>query len=55
METAPGIREGVNWNAPSFRTTEYFATTNLREKDGKDLARRNAGLAALVRGWIAGL
>ena len=31
---APGIREGVKWNAPSFRTTEYFATTNLREKAG---------------------
>src|SRR5262245_24459060 len=28
------IREGVKWNAPSFRTHEYFATTNLREKKG---------------------
>jgi hypothetical protein len=28
------IAEGVKWNAPSFRTTEYFATTNLREKKG---------------------
>ena len=28
------IREGVKWNAPSFRTTEYFATTNLRAKTG---------------------
>jgi hypothetical protein len=24
----------VKWNAPSFRTTEYFATTNLRVKAG---------------------
>ena len=24
------IAEGIKWNAPSFRTTEYFATTNLR-------------------------
>lgn len=31
---APGILEGIKWNAPSFRTTEYFATTNLREKAG---------------------
>ncbi len=31
---APDIREGVKWNAPSFRTSEYFATTNLREKAG---------------------
>ena len=28
------IAEGVKWNAPSFRTTEYFATTNLRTKAG---------------------
>lgn len=30
----PSISEGIKWNAPSFRTTEYFATTNLREKQG---------------------
>jgi len=30
----PTIAEGIKWNAPSFRTTEYFATTNLRTKDG---------------------
>lgn len=28
------IAEGIKWNAPSFRTTEYFATVNLREKKG---------------------
>lgn len=28
------IKEGVKWNAPSFRTHEYFATTNLRQKVG---------------------
>jgi len=28
------IAEGIKWNAPSFRTREYFATTNLREKQG---------------------
>jgi hypothetical protein len=28
------IAEGVKWNAPSFRTTEYFATTHLRVKVG---------------------
>ena len=31
------IAEGVKWNAPSFRTTEYFATTNLRAKRGVGL------------------
>lgn len=30
----PAIAEGVKWNAPSFRTTEYFATTHLRAKTG---------------------
>ncbi len=30
----PSITEGVKWNAPSFRTTEYFATTHLRAKTG---------------------
>ena len=30
----PAIAEGIKWNAPSFRTTEYFATTHLRAKSG---------------------
>jgi hypothetical protein len=30
----PSIAEGIKWNAPSFRTTEYFATTHLRAKTG---------------------
>lgn len=30
----PSIVEGVKWNTPSFRTTEYFATTHLRAKSG---------------------
>lgn len=31
---SPAIAEGIKWNAPSFRTTEYFATTHLRAKNG---------------------
>jgi hypothetical protein len=27
------IGEAVKWNAPSFRTTEFFATVNLRSRD----------------------
>ena len=27
---SPEIQEGIKWNAPSFRTTEYFATVNIR-------------------------
>ena len=30
LSADPEINEGVKWNAPSFRTHEYFATTNLR-------------------------
>jgi hypothetical protein len=41
------IHEGVKWNAPSFRTTEYFGTTHLRAKQGVGLilhfgAKKNA-------------
>lgn len=28
------IEEGVKWNAPSFRTREWFATIHLRARDG---------------------
>lgn len=30
------IREGIKWNAPSFRTDDYFATLNLRGKSGEE-------------------
>jgi hypothetical protein len=30
----PSIQEGIKWNAPSFRTTEYFATLHLKAKSG---------------------
>src|SRR5205807_64638 len=33
LGVSPEIREGIKWNAPSFRTTEYFATINLRARD----------------------
>ena len=33
----PTIAEGIKWNAPSFRTSEYFATFHLRAKDGVQL------------------
>src|SRR5262245_2882010 len=29
LGVSPEIREAVKWNAPSFRTTEFFATFNL--------------------------
>ena len=36
LGVSPEIREGIKWNAPSFRTTDYFATVNLRAKDGEE-------------------
>jgi hypothetical protein len=29
----PTLQDGIKWNAPSFRTTEWFATTNVHGKD----------------------
>lgn len=47
----PSIAEGVKWNAPSFRTREYFATINLREKLGVGVILH---LGAKVRAQPAG-
>jgi hypothetical protein len=30
LSASPEIEEGIKWNVPSFRTTEWFATFNLR-------------------------
>lgn len=40
------IGEGIKWNAPSYRTSEYFATTNLRAKTGIGV---NLHLGAKIR------
>jgi|SRR5690554_381330 len=32
-----GISEEIKWNAPSFRTSEHFATMHLRAKDSLQL------------------
>jgi hypothetical protein len=34
LDADPSIAEDIKWNAPSFRTSEYFATFHLRAKDG---------------------
>src|SRR5262245_17735486 len=50
----PSITEGVKWNAPSFRTTEYFATTHLRAKSGVVLVLHlGAKVRALPDGGVA--
>lgn len=33
------VSEGIKWNAPSFRTTEWFATMNLHPKQAPDTVR----------------
>jgi hypothetical protein len=37
LDADPGIREAIKWNAPSFYTTEHFATFQLRAKTGVQL------------------
>jgi len=37
LGVSPAIREGIKWNAPSFRTTEYFATVHLRSRESVQL------------------
>ena len=37
LTSAPGITELIKWNAPSYRTTDDFATFNLRAKHGVQL------------------
>lgn len=34
LGAVPAIGEGIKWNAPSFRTSEWFATFHLRAKAG---------------------
>jgi len=34
LDADPSIAEGIKWKAPSFHTSEYLATVNLRAKDG---------------------
>ena len=34
LALSPTVTEAIKWNSPSFRTTEFFATTNLRSKVG---------------------
>ena len=36
LNASPAIREGIKWNSPSFRTTDDFATLNLRARGGEE-------------------
>lgn len=37
MGIDPAITEEIKWNAPSFRTSEHFATMHLRARDSLQL------------------
>ncbi len=53
LDADPAIAEGIKWNAPSFHTSEYFATFHLRAKEGVQVILH---LGAKAReGSIAGL
>ena len=34
LDADPTIAEGIKWKVPSFHTSDYFATMNLRVKSG---------------------
>lgn len=34
LRRIPGVAEGIKWNAVSFRTTEWFLTTNVHGTSG---------------------
>jgi hypothetical protein len=51
LDADPAISESIKWNAPSFRTSEFFATMHLRAKNGVQLilhfgAKKRADLDA---------
>ena len=46
----PSISEGIKWNAPSYRTVEWFATMNLRSKVGMQVIL-HLGAKAKEKGW----
>ena len=54
LSVDPAIAEGIKWNVPSWRTTEYFATTHLRGKPGLSLILHlGAKARALPAGGVA--
>jgi len=52
LGVSPEIHEGIKWNSPSFRTTDWFATVNLRGKNGKDRAWLILHTGAAAKGKV---
>ena len=55
LSVDPRVTEGIKWNAPSFRTSDDFATFHLRAKAGVQLVlhfgaapRRNSAARARI-------
>jgi len=53
LSAMPGISEAIKWNAPSFRTEEFFATFHLRSREDVQLvfhtgAKKKATKAKVV-------
>lgn len=45
----PAIGEGVKWNAPSFRTVDYFSTMHLRSRDALQIVFHRDAKAKAAR------
>ena len=45
------ISDGVKWNSLSFRTTEWFATVNLRSQDSVQLIFHLGAKAGKAADW----
>lgn len=45
LAVSPGISEGVKWNAPSFRHTDWFATFHLRSHESVQLVMHTGAKA----------
>jgi hypothetical protein len=52
LGVSPEIHEGIKWNSPSFRTTDWFATVNLRAKNGTDRAWLILHTGATAKGKV---
>lgn len=53
LAASPTIEEGIKWNAVSFRTTEWFATFNVRGPRGPKPVMLVLHLGARTRGAAA--
>ena len=45
LAVSPAIQEGIKWNAPSFRTSDWFATFNVHGKGSIRIILHNGAKA----------